>query len=74
MDTSSNAKAFVETVNPTAVVFIKYEFWYNYLIELKKRGIPTYIISAIFRKDQMFFRWYGSFFRKMLSAYHLMFV
>lgn len=74
MDTSSNAKAFVEAVNPTAVVFIKYEFWYNYLRELKKRGIPTYIISAIFRKDQMFFRWYGSFFRKMLSAYHLMFV
>jgi 3-deoxy-D-manno-octulosonic-acid transferase len=51
------------------VIFVKYEFWNNYISELDKRKIPLYLISGIFRKEQHFFSWYGSFFRKMLSRF-----
>ena len=75
MDTSRNARRFIDTVSPAKAIFIKYEFWYNYLTQLKKKGIETYIVSAIFRKDQVFFKPYGGLFRKMLfvaiSLYHL---
>lgn len=53
---------------------MKYEFWGNYLSELKRRGIPTYIISAIFRPTQAFFKWYGATFRRMLGCYDMLFV
>ena len=67
-------KEFLDIVKPSKAIFVKYEFWFNYLTELKKRNIPTYIISAIFRPSQYFFKWYGSFFRQMLNCYSLLFV
>lgn len=74
LDTKRNAKRFVESVNPVVVVFIKYEFWFFILNELKRKGIPTHLVSAIFRPDQFFFRWYGSWNRKMLSCFNHIFV
>ena len=69
MDTPSNAKKFVEIVNPQRVFFVKYEFWFNYLSELKNRNIPTYLVSGIFREDHHFFKRTGAWFRKQLSAF-----
>ncbi|HNV80614.1 MAG: glycosyltransferase N-terminal domain-containing protein [Tenuifilaceae bacterium] len=74
LDTKRNAKRFVESVNPVMAVFIKYEFWFFMLNELKRKGIPTYLVSAIFRPDQIFFRWYGPWNRKMLSCFNHIFV
>lgn len=68
-DTPANARRFVETVNPSAAIFVKYEFWGNYLQQLRKAGIPTYIISAIFRPGQIFFKPWGGTFRKMLRYF-----
>lgn len=67
MDTLSNVKKFLSIVNPKLVVFIKYEIWPNYLHELKKRSIPTLLVSAIFSKRQVFFKTYGGFMRKSLK-------
>ena len=66
MDTPHNVRRFLDTYQPTLVFFVKYEFWYNYLNELKKRGITTYIFSAIFRENQYFFKWYGRWFLRQL--------
>ena len=74
LDTARNAKRFVELVKPEKVVFVKYEFWLNYLRELRVRGVDTYIISAIFRENQVFFRWYGGIFREGLKAFKTLFV
>jgi len=74
LDTKRNAKSFLAIVNPIAVVFVKYEFWYHYLNQLKSRKIPTYIISAIFRPDQAFFKAYGGWYRKFLAAFEHLFV
>ena len=74
MDTASNAKEFLNIVQPQKAIFIKYDFWYNYITELGKRGIQTYIVSAIFRPDQPFFKPYGQLFRKMLRSYTAIFV
>ncbi len=74
LDTRSNAKQFIDLVQPEKVLFIKYEFWYNYLTELKSRGIPVYLCSAIFRDNQVFFSWYGVWFRNMLSSFTWFFV
>jgi 3-deoxy-D-manno-octulosonic-acid transferase len=73
-DTNGNAMKFIEIVKPSFVLFIKYEFWNNYISELNKRKIPLFLISAIFRTDQPFFRWYGSFFRNMLRKFTHIFV
>lgn len=73
-DTPYRVKKFLNLANPAIVVFIKYEFWGNYLSELKRRGIPVYIISAIFRPDQLFFQWYGKLYRKMLYCFSHLFV
>ncbi len=73
-DTPYRVKKFLNLVNPVMAVFIKYEFWGNYLRELKKRGIPVYIISAIFRPDQLFFQWFGVPYRKMLHCFTHLFV
>lgn len=67
MDLPHNARSLVQAVKPSVVFFVKYEFWYNYLGELKKNNIPTYIFSTIFRPDQYFFKWYGGWFRKQLK-------
>ncbi len=68
MDSKTNAKKFFDIVNPALVVFVKYDYWYYYLTECKKRKIPLLMVSAIFRKNQIFFRWYGSLHRKMLQC------
>ena len=74
LDTKSNAKKFLKLVHPELAFFIKYEFWLNYLKELEKSRIPTYLISGIFRDNQMFFKWYGGFYRKALNAFTYFFV
>jgi 3-deoxy-D-manno-octulosonic-acid transferase len=66
IDTRSNARKFVSLINPTIAVFTKYEYWYHYFEALHDHNTPHYIISGIFRKDQAFFKWYGSLHRKML--------
>jgi len=74
LDTKSNAKRFLKLVHPELAFFIKYEFWLNYLSELEKSKTPTYLISGIFRDSQMFFKWYGGFYRKALNAFTYFFV
>jgi 3-deoxy-D-manno-octulosonic-acid transferase len=74
LDTQKNAKQFIELANPEVVFFIKYEYWPNYLNELKKRNIKTYLISGILRENQAFFKWYGGFYRKALNAFDFFFV
>ena len=74
LDTISNAKQFLDLVHPEKAFFIKYEFWPNYLNELKKRSISTYLISGIFRENQSFFKWYGGFYRKALNTFDYFFV
>ncbi len=74
LDTQSNAKRFLKLVHPDMVFFIKYEFWPNYLNELKKAQIKTYLISGIFRKNQVFFKWYGGFYGNALKAFDYFFV
>jgi 3-deoxy-D-manno-octulosonic-acid transferase len=74
IDTKINARKFVKIVHPEMVFFIKYEYWLNYLNELKAENTPTYLISGIFRKNQMFFKWYGGFYRKALESFSYFFV
>ncbi|WP_445719497.1 3-deoxy-D-manno-octulosonic acid transferase [Flavobacterium sp.] len=74
LDTISNAKQFVELVHPEMVFFIKYEYWPNYLNELKKQHIKTYLISGILRENQAFFKWYGGFYRNALKTFDYFFV
>lgn len=73
-DLSSNAKRFLDLIEPSMAIFIKYEFWGNYLMQLCKRGVPTYIISAIFRPSQIFFKPWGGMFRKMLRCFTTLYV
>jgi 3-deoxy-D-manno-octulosonic-acid transferase len=74
LDTKANAQQFLDLVHPEKVFFIKYEFWPNYLYELKQRNIPTYLISGIFREKQVFFKWYGGFYRNALKTFNYFFV
>jgi len=74
LDTPKNAQQFVEIVHPEKAFFIKYEYWPNYLNALKKKNIPTYLISGIFRKNQLFFKWYGGFYKKALDTFDHFFV
>lgn len=74
LDTQRNASRFLDIVKPEKVFFVKYEFWFNYLTELKKRKIPTFIFSALFRPSQFFFKPWGKWFRKALKAYTHIFV
>ncbi|MDD7915175.1 3-deoxy-D-manno-octulosonic acid transferase [Polaribacter ponticola] len=74
LDSKSNARKFIENVNPKFAVFIKYEFWPNFLNELKKKEIPTILVSGILREKQIFFKSYGGFMRKSLEAFHHFFV
>ena len=73
-DSKSNAKKIIQLLQPELVFFIKYEFWYWYLSELKKANIPTYLVSGIFRKNQIFFKFYGSFYRNILKNFKHIFV
>ncbi len=75
-DTKRNAEKLIELVRPEIVFFVKYEFWFHYITELKKRNIPLYLVSAIFRENQMFFKnspW-GKWYRKMLFSFEQFFV
>lgn len=74
LDTLANAQKFMALAHPDLVFFVKYEFWPNYLNELKKRNIPTYLISGLFRENQVFFKWYGGFYRNALKAFSHFFV
>lgn len=74
IDTPGNARKFIGLINPELAIFVKYEFWHNYISELSRRGIPLYLVSGIFRKEQHFFRWYGSFFREMLKKFKMIYV
>jgi 3-deoxy-D-manno-octulosonic-acid transferase len=69
LDTPANAKTFLDIVRPSAVFIVKYEFWYNFLTALANRKIRTYLVSGVFREDQIFFKWYGAWFRKKLNVY-----
>ena len=73
LDTKNNAKRFINLVNPELTVFVKYEIWPNYLNEIKSRGLRAILISAMFRKDQSFFKWYGSQTKKALFAFEHIF-
>jgi 3-deoxy-D-manno-octulosonic-acid transferase len=73
-DTPYRVRKFLNLANPVMAIFIKYEFWLNYLRELKRRKIPTYLISAIFRRDQLFFRSYGQWYRRALACFDRLFV
>lgn len=73
-DSQANARKFVKIVNPALVIFVKYEFWYNYISEINNHAIPLYLISGIFRKEQHFFRWYGRFFTDILRMFTMMYV
>ena len=74
LDTKKNAKTFINLAHPELVIFVKYEIWPNYLKVLESKGIRTLLISALFRKDQIYFKWYGSIIRKALSAFEHIFV
>lgn len=74
LDTPSNARTFIDLIQPELVFFIKYEFWPNYLSELKKRNIRTILLSGVFRENQPFFKWYGTWMLKSLDAFDHFFV
>lgn len=73
-DSAANAKRFVELIKPELVFFTKYDYWLFYFRELKNKGIPLYMVSSIYRPDQIFFKWYGGLFRKLLSYVTYFFV
>lgn len=73
-DLPAGASTFLDIVKPTHAIFIKYEFWFNYLSALRTRGIRHYLVSGIFRREQVFFRRYGTWFRKALVGYDRIFL
>ena len=74
LDTITNARRFLRTIRPVMAFFIKYEFWYNYMHILKHRGVPVYSVSSIFRPDQVFFKWYGRQYGRVLHCFTHFFV
>jgi 3-deoxy-D-manno-octulosonic-acid transferase len=74
IDTKTNAIEFIRLINPVMAIFTKYEYWYHYFEELSKNNIPLYVISGRFRKEQIFFKWYGGLHRKILSKVSHFFV
>mgnify|MGYP000064824309 CR=1 FL=1 len=74
LDTKKNARNFINAVHPEFAIFVKYEFWPNYLAELKSHNIDTYLVSGIFRKEQAFFKWFGKPMRKSLKTFTHFFV
>jgi 3-deoxy-D-manno-octulosonic-acid transferase len=73
-DTPSNARKFIGKVNPEKVIFVKYEFWNNYISQLSRKKVPLFLISGIFRPGQHFFKWYGGFFRSILKKFNRIYV
>lgn len=74
LDTYFGARRFLSLVHPEVAFFIKYEFWWNYLHILKRRGVPVYSVSSIFREGQVFFRWYGRTYSNVLKCFTRFFV
>lgn len=74
LDTPKNAKQFLEIVKPQKAIFVKYEFWYNYIHQLDKRNIPFYYVSANFRPNHYFFKWYGKWFLNEINKCRFFFV
>lgn len=73
-DTRANATFFVEQLKPVLAIFVKYEFWYHHLTQLHVHHVKSILISAAFRKEQPFFKWYGGLFRKLLFQFNALFV
>ncbi len=73
-DTPQNAKDFLAIIQPDLAIFVKYEFWANYLFELKCRNTPTLLVAALFRPTQAFFQWHGGFWRRVLDCFTHIFV
>ena len=69
MDSPSNASSLLDILKPDLILWVKYEYWYYYLQEIKKRKIPLLLVSGVYRGNQIFFKWYGSFYRKMLTCF-----
>lgn len=74
IDTASNASQFIGLIKPRLAIFVKYEFWYHFLKELQQQQIPALLISATFRKEQLFFKWYGSPWRNVLHRFQHLFL
>ncbi|MDO6429240.1 glycosyltransferase N-terminal domain-containing protein [Flavitalea sp. BT771] len=74
LDSRQHARRFIDLVKPTLVIWIKYDYWYYFLVELRKRKIPTLLVSGIFRADQPFFKWWGRLHRYMLECFTHLFV
>ena len=74
MDSKTNAKKMITAINPSLVLWVKYEFWFFYLTEFKKKNIPVLMVSGLFRQSQPFFKWYGGIWRKMLQSFTYIFV
>jgi 3-deoxy-D-manno-octulosonic-acid transferase len=73
-DSAKNASQFIQAVDPEKVFFVKYEFWYHYLEKLSKADIPVYLVSGIFRRNQIFFKWYGGAYKRVLHFFSHIFV
>lgn len=74
MDSKTNAAAWLKILKPDLVIFVKYEFWFYYLAALQKQKITCLLVAGIFRKEQVFFQWYGNFYRKILDCFSFMMV
>ncbi|WP_129718404.1 3-deoxy-D-manno-octulosonic acid transferase [Pedobacter sp. SYP-B3415] len=74
LDSAENARRFIDSINPEMAIFVKYDYWHHYFLTLKKRNIPLYMVSAIFRKEQIYFKWYGGFYRKILKSVRFFFL
>jgi 3-deoxy-D-manno-octulosonic-acid transferase len=74
MDSPSNAQQLLNIFEPDLILWVKYEYWFYYLEEIKRRNIPLLLISGVYQKDQLFFKWYGGFYRKMLDNFTHFFV
>jgi len=74
MDNIFSAKKFIDAIDPSLVLWVKYEYWFYYLQELKRRNIPVLLVSGVFRKSQPFFKWYGGIWKKMLESFDHLFV
>ena len=74
IDTRKQVRQFLDIAHPEVVIFVKYEFWLNFLTELRRRRIRTFVVSAIFRRNSVFFRFYGGLWRKALKTFEVLFV
>ena len=74
LDSRKNARTFIDLIKPDLVIWIKYDYWYYFLVELKKREIPTLLVSGVFRPGQPFFKWWGRLHRYMLECFTHLFV